>query len=135
MTLSPADVDAFLGERHTAIVATLRNDGMPHLTTTWYRWDGTSFWIATNRTTAKYKHLARDARMAVLIDAPARETAVSATGRSEFVAHDEGAWEGALGIVRRYVEDAEAYLEARKDEPRVLIRMTPIQLTSWRPDE
>ena len=133
MELTPAEVDAFLAQPHTVVVATLRRDGAPHLTTVWYRWDGTSFWISTNRTTAKYRHIARDPRVALLIDDPPRETSVAAYGPAEIVARDAGAWDGSLAVVARYVDDAEAYLEARRDEPRVLIRVTPHKLVSWKP--
>jgi PPOX class probable F420-dependent enzyme len=132
--LTTSEIDGFLSERHTVIVATLNRDGTPHLTTTWYRWDGTSFWIATNRTTRKFKNLERDPRLTLLVDAPERETSVSAQGQAEVVARDEDAWDGALLIVGRYVSDAQAYLEARRDQPRVLIRMTPTRMVSWRPD-
>jgi PPOX class probable F420-dependent enzyme len=131
--LTAAELQLFLAEPHTLVIATLRRDGTPHLATVWYRWDATSFWISTNRTTAKYRHVVRDPRVSVLVDAPPRETSVSAYGRAEVVASDADAYEGALAIVARYEPDPVAYLEARRDEPRVLIRMTPHKLVSWKP--
>lgn len=130
-TLSRPQIDAFLQERHTVVVGTVYPDGQPHLTTVWYRWDGEAFWIATNRTTVKYRNLRRDPRITLLVDAPPRETSVAAYGRAEEVARDEGAWEGALAIVSRYVEDAAAYLEERRDEPRVLLRVKPARMVTW----
>jgi PPOX class probable F420-dependent enzyme len=131
MRLTPAEIDAFLDERHTLIVGTVRRDGTPHLTTVWYRWDGEAFWISTNRDRAKYRNMSRDRRVSVLVDAPPRETSVSAYGRAEFVAEDDDAYEGALAIVSRYVDDPEKYLDDRKDEPRVLIRIKPERIVSW----
>ena len=133
MRLTPSEIEAFLAQRHTVVVATLRRDGAPHLTTVWYRWDGASFWISTNRTTAKYRHIVRDPRVSLLIDAPTEETSIAAYGRAEIVTQDDDAWDGAMEIVARYVEDAQAYLEARRDEPRALIRVTPRKLVSWKP--
>jgi PPOX class probable F420-dependent enzyme len=129
--LSPSELDAFLAERHTLVLATLRRDGTPHLTTVWYRWDGASFWISTNRDRAKYRHIERDPRVAMLVDDPPRETSVSATGVAVEVATDEAAYEGALSIVRRYVDDPVAYLAERAGEPRVLLRIRPERMTSW----
>jgi len=129
--LSRPQIDAFLQERHTVVVGTVYPDAQPHLTTVWYRWDGEAFWIATNRTTVKYRNLRRDPRITLLVDAPQRETSVAAYGRAEEVARDEGAWEGALAIVSRYVEDAAAYLEDRRDEPRVLLRVKPARMVTW----
>lgn len=133
MRLSRAEIDAFLDERHTLVIATIRKDGTPHLATVWYRWDGGSFWISTNRTTAKYQHIVKDPRVTVLVDAPPRETSIAAYGRAEAVAADEAAYDGALAIVSRYVADAAAYLQERIDEPRVLIRLRPDNLVSWKP--
>lgn len=131
--LTREQIDAFLGEAHTAVVATIYADGRPHLSTVWYRWDG-AFWIATNRTTVKYRNLRRDPRITLLVDAPGRETSVAGYGRVEEMARDAGAWDGALSIVRRYVADADAYLAERRDEPRVLLRVKPDTLVSWTPD-
>lgn len=132
MRLSAGEIAAFLDERHTVIVATLRADGTPHLATVWYRWDGTSFWIATNRTTAKFRNLARDQRVSLIVDDPPRERSIAAYGRAEITASGEAAWEGALAIVGRYVDDPVAYLQKRRDEPRVLIRVTPEEVVTWK---
>jgi PPOX class probable F420-dependent enzyme len=130
-TLSPAQIDAFLDERHTVVVGTIYPDGRPHLTTVWYRWDGAAFWLATNRTTVKFRNLSRDPRITLLVDAPPRETSVAAYGRVEEIARDEAAWDGALAIVARYVEDAQAYLQKRRDQPRVLLRVKPDRMVTW----
>jgi len=133
-TLSRAELDAFLEERHTLVLATLRTDGAPHLTTVWYRWDGDAFWIATNRDRQKYRNLERDPRVGVLVDAPPRETSVSARALAQLVAFGDDAYEGALAIVSRYVADGAAYLAERAGEPRVLVRIEPVQLITWKLD-
>jgi PPOX class probable F420-dependent enzyme len=132
--LTKSEVDRFLAERHTVIVATIRRDGTAHLTTTWYRWDGEAFWISTNRDRTKFKNLRRDRRLSLLVDDAPLETSVAAYGEAEFAAFDDAAYEGALAIVRRYVDDPEGYLAERDGEPRVLIRMRPERLVTWKPD-
>jgi PPOX class probable F420-dependent enzyme len=132
--LTREEIDAFLEERHTLVIATLRRDGTSHLSTVWYRWDGNAFWISTNRDRLKYRNLARDPRVTVLVDAPPRETSVTASGQAEVAALDDDAYEGALAIVSRYVDDGVAYLDVRKGEPRALIRIRPGRIVSWRPD-
>jgi PPOX class probable F420-dependent enzyme len=134
MHLTSAEVDAFLAEPRTLIVGAIRRDGRPQLTTVWYRWDGRDFWISTNRDRAKYRNLRRDPRVTVLVDAPERETSVAAYGTAEFVDTDADARAGALAIVARYVDDPVGYLREREGEPRVLIRIRPERLVSWRPD-
>lgn len=133
MELTAAEIYAFLEERHTLVIATIRKDGTPHLATVWYRWDGEAFWISTNRTTAKYRHIVRDPRVSVLVDAPPRETSVAAYGRGAVVAAGGDAYEGSRAIVSRYVDDGAAYLQERINDPRVLIRVTPHKLVSWKP--
>ena len=135
MALASAQIDDFLEDRHTIILATLKRDGTPQLSTTWYRWDGEAFWISTNRDRAKFKNLSRDPRVTVLVDDPPAEAAVVGYGRAEFAAYDEAAYEGALAIVRRYVDDPEGYLGDREGAPRVLIRIKPDRLVSWTPDD
>ncbi|MGH7623050.1 MAG: PPOX class F420-dependent oxidoreductase [Gemmatimonadaceae bacterium] len=130
--LSRAEIDAFLAERHTLVIATLRHDGWPQMTTVWYRWDGEAFWISTNRDRAKYRNMERDDRVTVLVDAPPRETSVAGYGRAEVRALDDEAYEGALAIVSRYVEDPRTYLGERQGDPRVLIRIKPHKLVSWK---
>jgi PPOX class probable F420-dependent enzyme len=132
--LTKSEIDAFLDERHTLVIATHRRDGSAHLTTVWYRWDGDAFWISTNRDRAKYLNIARDPRVSVLVDAPPRETSVAATGMAEVVAQGDDAYDGALAIVGRYVDDAAGYLAERHGEPRALIRIRPERMTSWKPD-
>ena len=130
--LTRDEIDAFLDERHTLVIAALRRDGWPQMTTVWYRWDGEAFWISTNRDRAKYKNIERDPRVTVLVDAPPRETSVAAYGRAEPAAYDDDAYEGALAIISRYVDDARAYLDERKNDPRVLIRIRPDRIVSWK---
>lgn len=134
MELTRTEIEAFLAHAHTVIVATIRRDGTPHLTATWYRWDGDAFWISTNNNRVKYKNLRRDPRLTLLVDNPPKETSVSAYGSAEFVAFGPAAHDGALAIVGRYVDDPEGYLAEREGEPRVLIRMRPERLVSWKPD-
>ncbi|MHB8377217.1 MAG: PPOX class F420-dependent oxidoreductase [Dehalococcoidia bacterium] len=132
MRLTRAEIAKFLDERHTLVLATLRQDGWPQMTTVWYRWDGESFWISTDRDRAKYHNIERDPRVTVLVDAPPRETSVAGYGRAEVVARGAAADEGALRIVARYVDDPRAYLDARRDDARVLIRIKPEKLVSWK---
>jgi PPOX class probable F420-dependent enzyme len=132
MEMTPAEVNAFLDERHTLVIATLRPDGRPHLTTVWYRWDGEVFWISTNRDRVKYRNIKRDPRVTVLVDSPRRESAVTAYGDAEDVAHDADAYDGAVAIISRYVLDAPKYLAERANEPRVLIRIRPRKVVTWK---
>lgn len=135
MPLSDAEREDFLASPHTVVIATLKRDGSVQLSTTWYRWDGEAFWIATNRDRMKFKNLQRDPRITLLVDDPPKETSVVGYGEAEFVAFDEDAYEGALAIVGRYVDDPVGYVGDRQGEQRVLIRVKPSRIISWKPDD
>ena len=134
-TLSPAEITSFLDERHTLVLATLRDDGTPQLSTVWYRWDGSSLWISTNEARAKSRNIQRDPRVTALIDAPARESAVAVYGAARVTARGDDAYEGSLSIVSRYVPDGRAYLAARTGGGRVLIQIVPERIVSWKLSE
>ncbi len=57
----------FLDRPHNAIVATLREDGMPSQSIVWYARDGDTLWISVRPDSVKARHLAREARLSVLV--------------------------------------------------------------------
>jgi general stress protein 26 len=75
MTL-PEGLGAFLAQSRNLILAGSRVDGRPHLTPTWFCWDGERFYVSTTRGRLKYKIFRRDPRAQLLLDDPARSRAV-----------------------------------------------------------
>ncbi|WP_432071963.1 pyridoxamine 5'-phosphate oxidase family protein [Streptomyces wuyuanensis] len=67
--MSPAELDAFLGEQRTCRVATVSPDGMPHVSALWFAWDGTSLWLYSITRSRRWSELRRDPRIAVVVDA------------------------------------------------------------------
>jgi hypothetical protein len=61
------ELDAFLSAERTCRVATTTPDG-PHLTALWFVWDGTSLWLYSITRSKRWRDLAADPRVAVLID-------------------------------------------------------------------
>ncbi|MGV9877588.1 pyridoxamine 5'-phosphate oxidase family protein, partial [Streptomyces cellulosae] len=43
--MTPGELDDFLTEQRTCRVATVSADGMPHVSTLWFVWDGVSMWL------------------------------------------------------------------------------------------
>lgn len=58
---------AFLDQPLNAIVATLRQDGTPSQSIVWYARDGDTLWISVRPDSVKARHIARDARLSVLV--------------------------------------------------------------------
>ena len=68
IAMSPAELDAFLAGERTCRVATASPAG-PHNTPLWFVWDGTALWLTSIVRSQRWTDLARDPRVAVLVDA------------------------------------------------------------------
>jgi hypothetical protein len=68
IAMSSAELDAFLASERTCRVATVSPAG-PHNTPLWFVWDGTTLWLTSIVKSQRWADLARDPRVAVLVDA------------------------------------------------------------------
>jgi PPOX class probable F420-dependent enzyme len=117
----------FLREGHLAIVATVRPDGTPQLTPTWVDSDGKHVLVNTAEGRVKPRNLRRNPNIAVAVidrDNPYRWLAVTGTAELEH----EGAEEHIDALAHRYT-GRESYGVA-PDEQRVIVRVTPRQITA-----
>jgi PPOX class probable F420-dependent enzyme len=62
----------YLNERRFAVLGTIREDGTPHLSTMWYRFDGDSIMMNTRANRLKHLNLLRDNRASICIEDEAR---------------------------------------------------------------
>lgn len=69
IAMTAAEVDDFLAAERTCRVATAGRDGRPHVAPLWFVWDGTSLWLSSVVRSQRWTDLARDPRVAVVIDA------------------------------------------------------------------
>ena len=121
------EVLAFLTERHLATLTTLRADGSPHATVVWVDGEGDLVRINITTTRAKYRHLRRDARVAVLVvdrGDPYRWLAVD--GHAELT--EEGAEAHIHGLSRKYF--GRDYV-LPPGERRVLVRVRPERVHAY----
>jgi PPOX class probable F420-dependent enzyme len=134
-TMTPAQIDEFLGAPRHAIVATNRVDGPPQLSPVWYVYAQGSFYIVIVEGSAKHRNLQRDPRISLCIDGcyPDFRTVI-VYGTAELVEsdhplHEKMRWR----IIRHYHEtegEARQYAEATRDEGSVLIVVTPDKIIS-----
>lgn len=68
IAMTSEELDRFLNGERTCRVATASPHG-PHLTPLWYVWDGTALWLTSVVRSQRWTDLARDPRVAVLVDA------------------------------------------------------------------
>ena len=69
IAMSDPERDAFLAAERTCRVATVGADGRPHVTPLWFVWDGTALWLHSVVRSRRWADLARDPRVAVVVDA------------------------------------------------------------------
>lgn len=69
IAMTAAELDEFLAAERTCRVATTGKDGRPHVAPLWFVWDGTSLWLNSVVRSQRWTDLARDPRVAVVVDA------------------------------------------------------------------
>lgn len=67
--MTPDERDAFLRDQRTCRVASVAEDGRPHVTPLWFVWDGSALWLYSITRSRRWAELAHDPRVAVVVDA------------------------------------------------------------------
>jgi len=131
----PPEVRRFLeAMRVPCVLSTLRRDGHPITSSTWYGFSPAGeVIIATPAARNKAKNVRRDGRISLLVDTRERPyCGVAIEGVGEVLEDPGGALLGA--IVGRYLGDEEAAaMLGRLDErgERVIIRVVPQRVRPW----
>ena len=109
-------------------VATIRDDGTPHVTPIWVDYDdgGVLFNTAVGR--AKERHLRRDPRLSIgVFDAQNPYEWVEVTGTAEFV--EDGAHAHIDNLAKKYL-GVDTYPYRTPEEVRVIVRVQPTRVSS-----
>ena len=124
--MKPADREAFVREARTAVLSTVGRDGRVHAVPVWFRWDGESFRIITERGSVKHRNVVRVGRATLCIDERDRTfryiTAEGPVRVNDVVSRDERL---ALHTVYRGPEAAEKVVAQGGHERMVLLVLTP----------
>ncbi len=131
------EVDAFLAAERTCRVATVGGDGRPHVAPLWFVWDGAALWLNSLTRSQRWTDLARDPRVAVVVDAGTEYTelrGVEVTGRAEPVGEVPRGTDAHVELAP--VEQAFARKYAgtdvyTPDGRHAWLRITPEKLVSW----
>lgn len=135
--MDPAQARAFLVESRHAIAAVLRPDGAPQLSPIWFLYENEKLYFSSGLSSAKYRQLSRDPRIALCIDAghpDARAVVISGTAQ---IITDESPERTDLEwrILRRYHEtdeDAHRYeASVAEDGPDALVVVSPERIIGW----
>jgi PPOX class probable F420-dependent enzyme len=129
VTVAASDnLDAFLAEQRNLIVAGTRADGRPHVTPTWFYWDGERFYVSTTRDRLKYKIFSRAPRAQLVLDDPAGLRAVIIPATVEIREDTAAELSRYRAIREKYGMDElgdQEHLESLIAEGRVLLAITP----------
>ena len=98
-------VRAFLNEPRYAVVASIREDGLPHLTVVWYRLQHDTVLMNEGRKRTRSRHLRRDPRLAFCVEDGTRY--VTLIGACELQSVDqERALDDIVSLAIRYLGEA-----------------------------
>jgi len=134
----PAALSAFLEEANLARIATVDEEGRPHVVPAWHWWDGTSFWIGAQAGDRKVAHIRASGIAGVEVDGDTRrKRGIYCTGAALLIEGEEGRREYiriTTEQIPRYQPgrppDETARRYAQAGEP-VVIQVTPDRLISW----
>jgi PPOX class probable F420-dependent enzyme len=139
--LTKEEIDARLGNRALARLATYREDGMIHLTPIWFTWDGERFRLTLGAGRVHISNLRRDDRVTILIDEdPRLEKGLSAgawaimcRGTAELSQDDDLIREVTHDVLEQALgsEDAEKYTDPIMAEGRTIVTITPQAWLTW----
>ena len=134
----PQALADFLDEPNLCRVATVDEEGGPHVVPAWFWWDGESFFVGAQDGDRKVAHVRRTGRAGIEVDGDIRrKRGIYARGSARVVDGADGVREYVritTEQVRRYQPDrpphetAERYAGAGR--PVVLV-VTPERLISW----
>ncbi|MDQ1376492.1 MAG: hypothetical protein QOE15_665, partial [Acidimicrobiaceae bacterium] len=137
--MTEEEISAFLAEHHTAQVATISPDGMPHLVAMWYGLFGGEIVMWTYAKSQKALNLRRSPNIAVLVESGERYDelrGVSITGTPEL--SDDRAYVQRVGEAvlfrSRHGEAPDPFgqeILKQAGSKRVALTIKPAKVTSW----
>jgi len=143
--MSRTEIDNFLSKPLVARVATIRDDGYPHVTPLWYHWDGEHLYLILGHVERPHRHIAnlrQNDKVTLVIDRDVRpETkslfeaqAVSIRGRAKLLTDEKTQVDIVSKLLKRYGFGGavKAVLEDGKPgKNRVIAKIKPEKIIAW----
>jgi len=135
--MTPAEVDAFLAERHAMTISTISGDGSIHSVAMWYGFLEGAVAFETKAKAQKVTNLRRDPRLTCLVEAG--ETydqlrGVSLVGTGEIVDDPDRMWELGVSVFERYnapyADELKPFVEAMLNK-RVVVKLNVDKTVTW----
>jgi PPOX class probable F420-dependent enzyme len=127
-TITRENISELFSHRNLAFVATLSEDGSPHVTPVWAEMEDDLILINTSEASAKARHVSKDPRVGIsLVDQFNPYNMVTIKGRVVKITN-EGADEHLQKLAKRYLGIGKYYYRKPKDK-RVIIKVKPDKVT------
>jgi PPOX class probable F420-dependent enzyme len=131
-TMSPAEYKAFLLDTaRTGKLATVRQDGRPHIVPIWFDLDGDDLIFTTWHKSVKAVNMRRDPRICLCIDdetPPFAYVQIEGTAAFSDNMADLRRWATRIGGRYMGADRAEAYGRRNGVEGELLVRVTPTKI-------
>jgi PPOX class probable F420-dependent enzyme len=139
--LSTEEREAFLTDLRIGRLATMREDGWPHVTPIWYVWDDGRFVLTLGKSRRHLRNIARDPHVTLCVDEDPRTSdltkspcAVVCFGLGRLVEDDAGVREITAKVEERYLPADVRGPELDEllwFEGRVGVEITPQRWLAW----
>ena len=136
--LGPDELAELLSRPLVARVASVGEDGYPHITPMWHCWRDGAVWLVSRRQSLVAAHVLRQPRVCVSVandDLPYTRTTIYGSAVIMNPGPPSPAdWRSLVHeMAARYVGDRDStYASRTEDLPRWVIRVVPERMTSWR---
>jgi PPOX class probable F420-dependent enzyme len=135
--MSPAEVEAFLGEERTTTMCSLHPDGSIHAVAMWYGFLDGALAVETKIKSQKVQNLRRDPRLTFLVEAGDRYEelrGVELVGQARVVEDPESVHALGVSVYERYMgpytEDQRSVVEAMMNN-RLVVTIDVTKVVSW----
>lgn len=134
--MRPDDLERFLREPITGVIATLRRDGRPYTVPVWWLWKDGVIWITGTVNRIWCKQLVNDPRMSLCIESKTPFSGhVEVDGRAEaLLPPDFDIWPISRLLAEKFIgrgdleanrERVDSFFANMQTEPRMLFRVMP----------
>jgi PPOX class probable F420-dependent enzyme len=139
VTMTEAEIEAFVSRSRTATLATKGPDGVPHLVAMWFGWVGGKLCFETKAKSQKAVNIRRDPAVSCMIEAgdtydQLRGVSIEGTAVIVDDTTSDEYWAVAVDIWERYnapyTQESRPLVEMMMNK-RVVVRVEPARVRSW----
>ena len=139
VTMTDAEIEAFVSRSRTATLATKGPDGFPHLVAMWFAWIDGRICFETKAKSQKAVNLRRDPAVSCMIEAgdsydQLRGVSIEGTAHIVDDTTSDEYWAVAVDIWERYngpyTDESRPLVEFMMNK-RIVVRVEPLRVRSW----